>query len=123
MDLRPRINIDAEVELSELDDNAYKLIQKLAPFGKENPVPTFVSHNVEVTSCRTMGNDQQHLRMKLRQSKTNFDCVAFRLGERVTEVTDTVDIVYNLEMDRWNGNENLRLNIQSFRPNYPGKNN
>jgi len=120
VDLRPRINIDAEVNLGELGNDTYKLLQKLAPFGKENPLPTFISRDVEVTSCRTMGNEQQHLRMKLRQDGTAFDCVAFKLGEMVTEITDTLDIVYNLEMDRWNGAENLRLNIQSFRPVYPG---
>jgi hypothetical protein len=61
--------------------------------------------------------------MKLRQGSTTFDCVAFRLGDMVTEITDTVDIVYNLELDRWNGAENLRLNVQSIRPNRRDKKN
>ena len=121
IDLRPRINIDAETTLEELKGDTYSLLRKLSPFGKNNPQPTFVSRGVEVTSCRTMGNEQQHLRMKLRQGSTAFDCVAFRLGDLVTEITDTVDIVYNLELDRWNGAENLRLNVQSFRPNHRSK--
>jgi single-stranded-DNA-specific exonuclease len=123
IDLRPRINIDAEVMLEELKKDTYSLIQTLSPFGKDNPQPVFVSRSVEVTSCRTMGNEQQHLRMKLRQGSTTFDCVAFRLGDMVTEITDTVDIVYNLELDRWNGAENLRLNVQSIRPNRRDKKN
>lgn len=114
VDLRPRINIDAEVALSDLGGATYQAIQKLSPFGKGNPVPIFVSRAVEVAGCRTMGADQQHLRLKLKQDGSVFDAVAFKLGDALSEVSNTMDIVYNLEIDRWSGVENLRLNIQSF---------
>jgi single-stranded-DNA-specific exonuclease len=116
VDLRPRINIDAEVLLSELTEKTYQDLQKLAPFGKGNPVPTFVSRGVQVQGCRTMGADAQHLRLKFKQNGTSFDAVAFKLGDSVSQVSDSMDIVYNVEIDRWNGAENLRLNIQSFSP-------
>jgi single-stranded-DNA-specific exonuclease len=117
VDLRPRINIDAEVSLKELSGETYQLMQKLAPFGKGNPLPVFMSRAVEVASCRTMGIDQQHLRLKLKQRDSLWDSVAFKLGESRADVSESVDIVFNLEMDRWSGTENLRLNIQSFSPN------
>jgi single-stranded-DNA-specific exonuclease len=116
VDLRPRINIDAEVSLSELTPETYQMIQQLAPFGKGNPVPTLVSRGVRVTGCRTMGNEAQHLRLKLKQDGTNFEAVAFKLGDSVKDISESLDIVYNLELDRWSGIENLRLNIQSFNP-------
>jgi single-stranded-DNA-specific exonuclease len=114
VDLRPRLNIDAEVSLSDLGDATFKAIQTLAPFGKGNPVPTFVSRGVEVAGCRTMGAGQQHLRLKLKQNGTAFEAVAFRLGDSVAEICSTLDVVFNLEMDRWNGAESLRLNILNF---------
>jgi single-stranded-DNA-specific exonuclease len=117
VDLRPRINIDAEVSLSELDSNTYQLLQKLAPFGKGNPLPTFVSRSVQVAACRTMGNEQQHLRLKLKQDGTIFDGVAFKLGDSLSDISSTLDIVYNLELDRWSGVDTLRLNILSFNSN------
>lgn len=117
VELRPRINIDAEVTLDELNGSTYQTLQKLAPFGKGNPLPVFMSRAVEVTSLRTMGIDQQHLRLKLKQKGSNWDSVAFKLGELKADVSESVDIVFNLEIDRWSGAENLRLNIQSFSPN------
>jgi single-stranded-DNA-specific exonuclease len=117
VELRPRINIDAEVSLDELNGSMYQTLQKLAPFGKGNPLPVFMSRAVEVTSWRTMGIDQQHLRLKLKQKGSNWDSVAFKLGELKADVSESVDIVFNLEIDRWSGAENLRLNIQSFSPN------
>jgi single-stranded-DNA-specific exonuclease len=116
VDLRPRINIDAEISLSELGDSSFKAIQTLAPFGKGNPVPTFVSRGVEVTGCRTMGAGQQHLRLKLKQNGGTWDAVAFRLADSLSDVASNLDVVYSLEMDRWTGVENLRLNILSFAP-------
>jgi single-stranded-DNA-specific exonuclease len=116
IDMRPRINIDAELLLSELGGDVYQTIQKLAPFGKGNPVPTFVSRAVQVAGCKTMGADQQHLRLKLKQNGSAFDAVAFKLGDSRAEVAENLDIVYNLEIDRWQGADNLRLNILSFTP-------
>jgi len=116
VDLRPRLNIDAEVSLSQLVPETYQMLQTLSPFGKANPVPTFVSRGVRVTSCRTMGSEAQHLRLKLKQDGTPFDAVAFKLGEAAKDMAESLDIVYNLELDRWSGIENLRLNIQSFNP-------
>ncbi len=117
IDLRPRINIDVEVSLPELGGDTHREIQKLAPFGKGNPPPIFVSRAVQVTSCRTMGADQQHLRLKLKQQGSVWEAVAFKQGDSLGDVAEALDIVYNLEIDRWNGADSLRLNILSFTPN------
>ena len=66
--------------------------------------------------CRTMGNGGEHLRLKLRQDGTIWNGVAFRLGSYLADITPTLDIVYNLEIDRWQGKETLRLNILDFAP-------
>ena len=117
IELKPRINIDAEVTLPELEGDTYASVQKLAPFGKGNPLPTFVSREVQVVQCRTMGNDGQHLRFKLNHKGSLWDAVAFKFGDCLEHIGNSLDIVYTLEQDRWNGAENLRLNILSLDPN------
>ena len=113
-DLRPRIDIDAEALLDELGDDIYNKMQMLAPFGQGNPLPTFISRNVKVADCRYMGDNGDHLRLKLKQGKNIWDAVAFGLGSCAPQVNSDIDIVYNLEMNRWNGEENLRLTIQDM---------
>ena len=115
VDLRPKIDIDAEVRLSDLGGNTFSTIQKMAPFGQGNPTPTFLSRRVEVVDCRTMGDDDEHLRMKLKQNDIVWDGVGFGLGNYLSEVASPLDIVYNLEVDRWSGQERLRLNILDFK--------
>ncbi|MFC2011810.1 single-stranded-DNA-specific exonuclease RecJ [Chloroflexota bacterium] len=116
VDLRPRVDIDAEVTLAELSGDTYTKLQKLEPFGQGNPIPTFISRGVDIVNCRTMGNGGEHLRMKLKQGNTVWDAVGFRLGGYLGEMTSPLDIVYNLELDSWGGQEKLRLNILDFEP-------
>jgi single-stranded-DNA-specific exonuclease len=114
VDLRPKIDIDAEVSLKELAGSAYRSLQQLAPFGQANPQPTFLTRNVRIVSSRTMGSDGGHLRLKIEQNGMVWDCVAFGCGSNQAEMSEPLDIVYNLELDRWNGRSNLRLNLLDF---------
>ncbi len=115
-DLRPYLDIDAEVTLAEIGGDTFQTTQQLAPFGRGNPVPTFLSRRVEIVNCRQMGNNGDHLRLKLRQAGCVWDGVAFRLGSYRAEVASPMDIVYNLEIDQWGGMEKLRLNVLDFAP-------
>jgi single-stranded-DNA-specific exonuclease len=116
IELRPQLDIDVEVKLPELSGDTFQIIQRLAPFGRGNPVPTFLSRRAEVVDCHTMGSNREHLRLKLRQGGTIWDGVGFRLSNYLAEVSSHLDIVYNLEIDRWGGEESLRLNILDFAP-------
>ena len=115
VELRPHLDIDALVTLPELGGDTYQTTQSLAPFGHGNPVPVFLSREVELVERRTMGSGGEHLRMKLKQGGTVWDSVAFRLRDHLPEIAPRMDIVYNLEVDRWNGKEQLRLNILDFK--------
>ncbi|MBN1862458.1 MAG: single-stranded-DNA-specific exonuclease RecJ [Dehalococcoidales bacterium] len=115
VDLRPHLDIDAEVRLAELGGNSFPAIQKLAPFGQGNPNPAFLSRGVEVADCRTMGSGGEHLRLKLRQDGVVWDGVAFQAGDYRKEAVSPLDIVYNLEVDHWGGESKLRLNLLDFR--------
>jgi single-stranded-DNA-specific exonuclease len=115
VELRPHLNIDALIHLTELGGDTYQETQRLAPFGNGNPVPTFMSEGVEVLERRTMGNTGEHLRLKLRHGGMVWDGVAFRLGNHSEELTQRIDVVYNVEVDNWGGKHQLRLNILDFK--------
>ncbi len=113
--LRPHLDIDMEVKLSQLGGDTYTTTQMLAPFGIGNPVPVFMSKGVELLDKRTMGTGGEHLRMKLRQNGAVFDAVAFRFANHKAEFAPRIDVVYNLEVDTWMGRNQLRLNILDFK--------
>lgn len=114
LDLRPHIDIDAEVPLSAFAGETFKEIQKLAPFGSGNPLPSFVSRHVEIVDQRPIGNHGEHLGLKLKQGDLVWDAIGFRCGNRAQEIETYLDIAYNLDIDRWNGGERLRLKLLDF---------
>jgi single-stranded-DNA-specific exonuclease len=114
VELRPHLDIDALVTLPELGGDTYQITQMLAPYGIGNPQPTFMSLGVELMEWRRMGINGEHLRMKLKQGDTVWDSVAFRMVSHMDELSSTINIVYNLETDKWGGREKLRLNILDF---------
>ncbi|MBI4180992.1 MAG: single-stranded-DNA-specific exonuclease RecJ [Chloroflexi bacterium] len=116
IDLRPELDIDMEVSLSNLGGNTFPIIQQLAPFGRGNPAPNFLSRRAEVVAVRSMGTHGEHLRLKIKQDGTVWDGVGFGLGSYLSETSSLLDIVYNLEVDHWGGQEKLRLNILDFTP-------
>jgi len=116
IDLRPRVDIDAEVSLSSLAGDVYPTIREMAPFGQGNPSPVFLSRGVTLEDCRTMGNGGDHLRLRVSQAGSVWDAVGFGLGRYQSELRAEIDIVYSMEIDRWQGNEKLRLNIADFQP-------
>ena len=116
LDLRPMITIDAEIPLASLQGNAFHMTQQLAPFGRANPLPTFLSRGVKVMEYRSLGSKGEHIRLKLMDGDVTWDGMAFRLGNLIDDITSRLDIVYNLEVDRWRGQGMLQLNILDFAP-------
>ena len=116
LDFRPKLVIDAEVPLSAFAGEAFSSIQKLAPFGQGNPHPTFLSRQVEVVECRNFGDQGKWLRLKLKQGNITWEAVDFESQKAREEIPSRIDIVYNLEKRRWNGEEVLRLNLRDLAP-------
>jgi single-stranded-DNA-specific exonuclease len=116
LDLRPEIVIDAELALSALAGDTFSLMQKLSPFGRGNPQPTFLSRQVEVIECRNFGNQGEWLRLKLKQGNVTWQAVDFESQGKQKEIPSHIDIVYSLEKSRWSGEEVLSLNLRDFAP-------
>lgn len=117
LDLQPVISIDAEASFHELSGGLYEMLSQLAPFGEGNRPPLFVSRCVTVIDYRTMGAAEDHMKLRLTQGNSVWEAIAFRQAASLKKILPgPLDVVYNLELDRYNGRETLRLNIVDFAP-------
>ncbi len=73
--LRPRLKVDAAVNLCDLDRDFYEHLQKLRPFGPGNPEPVFVCPAVECLNSRVVGD--RHLKVALCQGEVVLEAIAF----------------------------------------------
>jgi len=116
LDLRPKLVIDAEVPLSTFAGDTFNLIQQLEPFGQGNPLPTFLTRQVEVVDLRNFGNQGKHLELKLKQRDITWRAVIFNSQKAPDEIPSCIDIVYKVEKSFWSGEEVLGLNLLHFAP-------
>jgi len=122
-DLVPQLKIDFEIDFSLITKDFYQLIRSLAPFGFGNPEPTFLIRNARVVELRAMGKEEQHLKLWLDDPQTPMverlvaEAIGFGWGEWRDKLLpgDLIDVVFNLDLNRWNGHETLQLKIKDFR--------
>jgi len=114
VELLPTLSIDAEVDLSEMNWATHALLEQLEPFGYANPVPLFLSREVIVRDARLVG--ERHLKMTLSDGRAVWDTIAFRQGEWAGKLSRRIDVVYTLEVNEWNEQKRLQLNVKDLRP-------
>ncbi len=112
----PVLDIDMELDLKEATWELYEAIQKLAPFGEENPKPVFLSRGLEVREARAVGSEGKHLKLTLEYKRQVWPAIAFRLGNVLPALPSRVDVVYYLDANEWNGRRTLQLVVQDIRP-------
>ena len=84
-DLRPRLQIDAILELPEITDAAVNEIFALAPFGHGNPAPLFAALDVEIAGPPAILKEK-HLRLIARQKGRSLTLKAWNFAERAAEL-------------------------------------
>ncbi len=114
-DLSPRLNIDASIELQDINLNLCKEIALLEPFGTGNEEPILGARGLEILYPRIVGNN--HLKMKLRQRFHTVDTIGFDMGDMLERLQDTkVDAAFTPCINNWEGGQSLQLNLKGIRP-------
>ena len=116
------LNIDAEARLADLTREAVDQVERLAPFGRDNPQPVVILRGVSIAQPpRTMGKQNNHLQLMLQQDRATMRCVAWNRGdwaERLHTGT-TLDVAAHVKINRWNGRVNVELEICDWRLDEP----
>ena len=92
-------------------------LEKLRPFGYGNKRPVFWIKGATVIEHRTVG-DGKHLKLTIKgEHGTQLDGIFFQGGEREDSLEEgaEVEIIGRLEINTWNGKDNLQLNISDLR--------
>lgn len=72
------LTLDAAVELRELTVPAVQALDRLAPFGRGNPVPLLLVQNAQIDGIWPLGAEKRHTRLRLRQG--NASCFVSLFG-------------------------------------------
>lgn len=113
--------IDAKISIDDVDEDNYKVIEKMAPFGMGNPKPIFVLENLEISEVKEFGKEKNHLELSFKNSKRKIiKAIAFfktRNDFNSIDLTpgNKINLIANLEKNNFAGREELRMRIVEIR--------
>ncbi len=107
------ISYDDKINFSHINKEFYFEIEKMKPFGEANPEPLFYSENVMIEEKRVVGRG--HWKMNLSQNGKIIPAIFFNAERMVKDIKRSVDLLWNIKMNRWAGKENIELNIRGIR--------
>ena len=115
-DVEPVLDIDAEVTLSDLTPRFLAALTELEPFGVGNPRPLFLARKLRVANQWLMGNAGQHLKLLVSDGSRQFPALLFHRAQEWIEQTTSVDLVFTVSEDTWQGRKQISLMVEDFRP-------
>ena len=115
----PVVNIDSELSLKNINIENVKSLNVLEPYGEANKMPMFLFKNLKINSIRAL-SEGKHLKLTLKDDNFMIDAIGFNMGNLSEEylLDDKVDIVGNLDINVFNGNENVQIILKDIRKSY-----
>lgn len=114
-DIVPIINIDSEITKKDINKATVEQIKLLEPFGEQNKQPLLIYKNLKIASIRAL-SEGKHLKLMLKDENEIINAIGFNLGELSEEylIGDKVDVVGTLEINAYNGQEQIKINLKDI---------
>jgi single-stranded-DNA-specific exonuclease len=114
----PEIEVDAEINFNDINENFLKILNQFAPHGPENMKPIFMTKSVMDYQGFSTIVKEKHLRFVVYQngSKT-INGIGFNMAEKLSVIKEKqqFEILYHIEENTWNGNTSIQLKVIDIR--------
>ena len=115
----PTLEVEAEVELSDLNWKLYKILQCLEPFGPGNERPLFLCRGLINNRNTRAVSEGRHLHLDLTDRIVAMDGIAFGHGDKSVHLQNgqSVDVCFYLDENTYRGRTTLQMNAQDIKLN------
>lgn len=117
-DFRPALKIEEKIKLADVSVAFIAQLEKLAPFGMDNPKPIFLLENMHLKGTKRIGADKTHLKTMLatEENDATLDSIGFGVGDLVDKISPTaaVDVVGELSINEWNNVKKPQLRMMDI---------
>lgn len=109
-ELEQVINIDASINLKDINMDLYEWIERFSPFGFANKKPVFLFEHVLVQEKYTMGKEKQHVKFILPYM---IEAIAFSKASEYENISkgDSINIVGSIDLNVWKGRTTFQIKI------------
>lgn len=112
------LTIDMKLPIEEISEKTIEDIEKLSPFGTENPVPLLMDGNLELEDVKKFGVDNKHFSGTISKKGKKYSVVGFDLAKYINESgykLQKFDIVFYPERNQFRGEESIQLKIRDIK--------
>ena len=115
------LDINAEIDIDDLNWKTFDEIAKFEPFGEKNSMPLFLLKDLKIIGMRNVGSKENHLKLLLEKetgdSVKKINAIGFNLVDSCDkiELGDKINIVFEMLSNEWNGTKELQLKIIDFK--------
>ena len=117
----PEIEIDAEINFSDITPKLIRILKQFEPFGPQNMTPVFMTKDIKDTGyAKTLGSEEEHLRLFVKQSNSDgIAAIGFGLGKKlsIAQNQNLFQLAYSLAENEWNGTISTQLMLKDIRTN------
>ena len=116
--LEASIEIDAEVQLSEVTHQLTEEMATMDPFGNGNPEPSLAVKGARVADKMLVGRDGTHLKLWVTDETHTYECIGFGMSRDYQWLRDSerVDLCFSPEINEYQGSRTLQLRLKALRP-------
>lgn len=115
--LMPNIDVDAVIELTDINEKFFNIVEQMGPFGPGNMRPNFVTKEVYDTGYSKVLNGN-HLKLNvLKDGQDPRNGIGFGMGDymKLLEQQETVDICYQMYANVWNGQTKIEFRLKDMK--------
>ena len=112
-------NFDFELPIEDLGDKTFEFMEKMGPFGSNNPHPLFFDKNLKLDEIKRFGVDFRHFNGIIYKDNVSYNAVGFELAEKIASdyMNKTYNIVYYPEKIILNDEEVTQIILKSIKEN------
>ena len=113
----PSLQIDAWLELNEINFKLANALESLAPFGAGNPELILATRNLGLKSVKEIGKTKEHRRVVVAdENGAKQDLLWWNSAdEEIPEAEAKIDVAYSLRASTYGGQRQLTLQLQELR--------
>ncbi len=110
------LDADCEVTMKELTMTLAEEIEKLEPFGVANAVPNLILRDARIVRSASIGGGK-HTKLTVEKDGVEMNAVWFNANASTLpfELSDTVDVLFQLSINEFRGVESLQMIVQDIR--------
>lgn len=118
------INIDAQIHIDKLSLEFAESLQRLEPFGKDNPKAKFADKNLFIKNINMIGKNNNTMKMILNKNGRDIEAIKFNAQKDYKYLSDKfkaniignrIDAVFYPDINEFNGRRNLQVKLIDIR--------